>query len=99
MNAITIFVYIIEANILAKSVEEVDFVNMVDKKVDAKSAELSFVNMVDEKVCAKSAEEVVFVNMVDIKVDAKNVLYIGMEYRHLNAQNAYPKNVFLVLLV
>ena len=39
MNAINIFVFIIEANILAKSVEEIVFVYMKDEKVDVKIAE------------------------------------------------------------
>ena len=73
---------------------------MVDEKFDAKIAEeVVFVHMVDKKVYAKNVEEVVFVNVVDKKVDAKNVLYVRMEKRHMNAQSAYPKNVFLVLLV
>ena len=74
--------------------------NMVEKKVDANSVEeVVFVNMVEKKVDANSVEEVVFVNMVEKNVNANSVLYVRMEKRHMNAQSANPKNVFLVLLV
>ena len=70
MNAITIFVYIIEANILAKSVyvimvyediyakiaEEVVFVYMRYKKENVKIAEIVFVYIEFQKFFGKIAE-------------------------------------------
>ena len=50
------------------------YVNMVNKEVDAKTAEETvYVNMVNKEVDAKTAEEIVYANMVNKEVNADYV--------------------------
>ena len=59
--------------VYAKTAEEVVYANMIEKEVDAKTAEevVVYANLIEKEVYAKTAE-VVYANMIEKEVVAKS---------------------------